>query len=167
MLQLQFDPGSMPEASTSATNVAIGGSTAAGCTTGAPVTGAGTTGVEAVTGAGTTGVDGAAGVAVVVTGGAGAEVVGVAVPAGVAPATGSGVVRARTGLEDRTGGARWRSTARKVVTAKVAARPMATKRTGRRLKNVWAVVRAVPAMGPAADPPLGVGEGRGEFSTMC
>jgi hypothetical protein len=123
--------------------------------------------VDAVTGAGTTGGDGVAGVEVVVTGGAGAEVVGVAVPAGVALATVLGVVQARSGLEDRTGGARWRSTAKKVVTAKVAATPMATKRTGRRLKNVPGVVRAVPAMGPAADPPLGVGEGRGEFSTMC
>ncbi len=69
----------MPVASTSATNVAIGGSTAAGCTAASTVTGAGTTGVDAVTGAGTTGVDGVAGVAVVVTDGAGAEVVGVVV----------------------------------------------------------------------------------------
>ena len=166
----------MPEASTSATNVAIGGATAAGCTAADAVTGAGTT-VDAVTGAGTTvvavtvagtsGVDGVAGVEVVVTAGSGAEVVGVAVPARAALAMVLGVVRVRSGLEDRGDGPRWRSTATKVVTAKVAATPMATKWTGRRLKNVRAVVRAAPVMGPVADPLLGVGEGRGEFSTMC
>src|SRR5277367_3335490 len=121
----------MPEASTSATNVAIGGSTGAGCAAVSTATGAGTAEVVGVTGVGTTDVDDVVGTGVGVTGAAGADVVGVVVPACFAPAMLLGVVRATRGLNECTDGARCRSTARNVVTAKTEAKPTATIRTGR------------------------------------
>jgi hypothetical protein len=148
MLQLQFDPGSMPVASTSATNVAIGGVTAAGGTTATTVTAAGTTGAVGVTG-----------VAAVTTGGVGAVVVGVVVAGAVvvgvvvrAPAIVRAAVLAECGLENDGDGAREELSVKAVVTAKAEARPMATNRTGRRRKNVRTALLVTATSGPVADP---------------
>jgi hypothetical protein len=67
MLQLQFEPGSMPEASTSATRVAMGGSAATGWAAATTVTGA-------ETGAGATVVGGVVGVDPAEIAGRGADV---------------------------------------------------------------------------------------------
>jgi hypothetical protein len=123
MLQLQFEPGSMPAASTSATNVAIGGTTGTGCT-------------GTATGAGATVMAGAFGVeAAVIAGGGsdGAGVVVVVVP-GTAPVV-SGVVLVRRGVEGGADEARWDPSATTVVTAKVEARHTMTRRTARRRPN--------------------------------
>jgi hypothetical protein len=120
MLQLQFEPGSMPAASTWATNVAIGGATATGCTSTGTVTDTGTTDEEGVAGVGTGAIVGA-----------GTDVVGVVVPR-TAPVMVCGVVHARSGIEDDTDGELWRLSAITVVTARVTARETATKLRRRR-----------------------------------
>jgi hypothetical protein len=140
MLQLQFEPGSIPAACTSATSVATGGSTATGCadtgTVVGTVTGTGTV-VGVVTGAvagtevgGVMGVDGAA------MAGVGAVVVPGAPHVPRAPhVMVLEVLQARSGLEDGMAGARCTLNAKTAEIARVEARASARKRSPRRLTN--------------------------------
>jgi hypothetical protein len=156
----------MPSASTSATDVATGGSTATGCTAAGTVTGAGATGVEAVVG-----------VDAVEIAGRGSDVVGVVVVAGAAFVVVAstafvvafGAVRAGSGLADGTVEARWGRTAITVPTARVEAKQTRTSRTGRRLTNeeVLLIPRVMPPTRSVADALTGRGEDGGALSTMC
>jgi hypothetical protein len=121
MLQLQFEPGSMPAASTSATNVATGGSTATGCA-------AATTVARAGTGDGAAVVDGVVEVDAGATAGEGTDVGVVVAGPSAAPV---GLARVGIELVEGTDGARWGLSTTTVVSARAEARPAATSRTGR------------------------------------
>jgi len=164
VLQLQFEPGSMPAASTSVTNVAIGGSTATGCIAAATGTGTG-----AGTGAGATVVDGVAGVDPAEIAGRGTDVGGVVVVPSAAFVVALGVVRAGSGLEDGTDEAPWGRRAMTVVTARSTVTHTATRRISRRLPGagVRPILRLMPSARPVCDAPNGAGEDGGVLSTMC
>jgi hypothetical protein len=125
VLQLQFEPGSMPAASTWATNVATGGATAMG---GATAIGCTSTG----TATGTADGEGAAGVETGAIVGVGTDVEGVVVAPRTAPVMWRGVVHARSGPDDGLDGERWRLNATIAVIARVTASETATKRRRRR-----------------------------------
>jgi hypothetical protein len=139
----------MPAASTCATNVAMGGSTATGCTAATTATGAGT-GAGAVA----TVVDGVVGFDATEIVGRGSDVGGVVVVRSTAPVVDFTVVRAASGLEDGTDEARWGLRTMTVVTARAEATQAATTRTGRRRR-------------PESDARSGAGETGGVLSTMC
>jgi hypothetical protein len=117
MLQLQFEPGSMPADSTSATKAPIVGATATGCVAAGVVTGAATT-----TTAGVLAADAAAA--------GGSEFVVVGVVDGVvaeprtAPVVVPWLVRAPWGVLDDSPGEQWRQIAMTVANANVEARRM-------------------------------------------
>lgn len=150
----------MPAASTSVTNVAMGGSTATGCT--CTVTADGT-------GAGVTVADGVVGVGAAEIPGRGSDAGGVVVVPSAAAVVALGVVRAGSGLEEGTDEARWGLRATTVVTARVEARQAATRRTGRRLPrlDVRLILRLMPSTRPVSDARSGAGEAGGALSTMC
>ena len=148
----------MPAASTSATNVAMGGSTATGCTCTVAADG---------TGAGATVADGVVGVGAAEIPGRGSDAGGVVPSAAAVVAL--GVVRAGSGLEEGTDEARWGLRAMTVVTARVEARQAATRRRGRRLPrlDVRLILRLMPSTRPVSDARSGAGEAGGALSTMC
>jgi hypothetical protein len=172
MLQLQFEPGAMPAASTSATKVAMGGATGTGgaaATTGiAWVTGA-TTATAGVTGAGATVVDVVVGVAPAEIAGRETAVGGVVVVPSAAPVVALGVVRAGCGLEDGTDDGPWGCKAMTVVTARIAVTPTAMRRTPRRLPRgeVRRIFRLTPSTPSVSGALSWAGEAGGVLSTMC
>jgi hypothetical protein len=139
----------MPAASTSATSVAIGGSTATSC---AP---AGTVAVDGPD-AGATVVDGVVGAAAAAIAGSGSDDGGVVlVPRAAAVVL--GVVRAGIGIEDGSDDARGGLRVRTVVTARIAATPTRARRTDRRIRRGR----------PGSDAPTRCGEAGASLSTMC
>jgi hypothetical protein len=127
MLQLQFEPGSIPAASTSATRVATDDTVeTGGATTGAAF--AAGTGTETATTEVAVGADAAA------TGDARTTVAGVVVPR-AAPEPAPGVVHTRCGDEDGTDEGRWRLSATPAATASVATKETTTKRRCRRVRE--------------------------------
>jgi hypothetical protein len=172
MLQLQFEPGSMPAASTAATNVATGGSTATGCAAATTVTGAGTgAGATTVTGAGTgagaTVVDDVVGVDVVEIAVKGTDVGVVVVGPSAAPVVAAGVVRVGIGLEEGTDGVRWGLSAMTVVRVRAEATPATTSRTGSLpRRDAPLILRLMPSTRPVSVARRGAGAA-GTPSTMC
>jgi hypothetical protein len=136
----------------------MGGSAATVCTAATTVTGAGTAGAIVVDGV--VGIDAAAG---------GVAAGGVVVALTAALVVALGVVRAGTGVEDGTDDARWGLRAMTVVTARVAARHAAARRTSRGLpsRDVRLILRLMRSARPVADAPSAAGEDGGMVSTMC
>jgi hypothetical protein len=169
MLQLQFEPGSIPSASTSATNVATGGSTATGCTAAATGAGAVGAGTDAGVGDAATVVSGVVGVDPAEIAGRGTDVAGVGVMASVAPVVALTVVQAGSGLEDGTDAAPWGRRAMTVVTARMAVRHAAMRRTRRCLPRrvVRLIFRLIPSTRPVSEALTRAGGAGGVLSTMC
>jgi hypothetical protein len=129
MLQLQFEPGSMPADSTSATKAPIVGATATGCVAAGVVTGAATTTTAGVlTGAATTTTAGVLAADAAAAGGSEFVVVGVVDGVVAEPRTAPVVVpwlvRAPWGVLDDSPGEQWRQIAMTVANANVEARRM-------------------------------------------
>ena len=164
----------MPAASTSATNVAMGGATATGCaaaTTGtAGVTGADAGAVAgAGAGAGVTVVDGVVGVDPAEIAGRETDVGEVVVVPSAAPVVALGVVRAGSGLEDATDEAPWGRTAMAVVTARIAVTHAAMSRTRRWLprRDVRPIFGLMPSTRSVSEALNRAGVTGGVLSTMC
>ena len=161
MLQLQFEPGSMPAASTSATRVAMGGSAATGWAAATTVTGA-------ETGAGATVVGVVVGVDPAEIAGKGTDVGEVVVVSSAAPVVAVGVVRTGIGLEEGTDDARWGLSAVTVVRASVEATHAATRRRGcLPRRDGCLILRLMPSARPVSGARSGAGEAGAFLSTMC
>jgi hypothetical protein len=153
----------MPVASTSATNVAIGGSTATGCAAAGTV-------VEDGPAAGATAMDGVIGAAAAAIAGRGSDNGGVVLVPRAAPVV-LGVVRAAIGIEDDAEDVRWGLRVRTVVTVMtvVTARIEAAPRTAIRPQRQLTSERVLPSrrLRSVSDAPSRRGEAGPALSTMC